>query len=180
MMFEDDFRFRTTTELSICFSFWNTNLRLFPPDPVGPACPTGWNATQDKCYLLTGDHKTWSRANAYCESLSGHTVGGEISYPSLLTVESATETTRFVALAESSDDFWLNCITDSQRRPTCSTSRGGVGTSPSYISKWNQTIETFGKRRQMTYHLNVSKWCFHILPSVLFFQAKFMHKHSSS
>ena len=31
----------------------------------------------------------------------------------------------------------------------------------------------FGKRKQVTYHLNLSYWCFHILPSVLFFQAKF-------
>ena len=31
----------------------------------------------------------------------------------------------------------------------------------------------FGKRKQVTYHLNLSYWCFHILHSVLFFQAKF-------
>ena len=31
----------------------------------------------------------------------------------------------------------------------------------------------FGKRKQVIYHLNLSYLCFHILPSVLFFQAKF-------
>ena len=31
----------------------------------------------------------------------------------------------------------------------------------------------FGKRKQVTYHLNLSYRCFRILPSVLFFQAKF-------
>ena len=32
----------------------------------------------------------------------------------------------------------------------------------------------FDKRKQVTYHLNLSYWCFHILPSELyFFQAKF-------
>ena len=31
----------------------------------------------------------------------------------------------------------------------------------------------FGKRKQVSYHLNPSYWCFCILPSVLFFQAKF-------
>ena len=30
-----------------------------------------------------------------------------------------------------------------------------------------------GKRKQVTYHLNQSYWCFHILPCVLFYQAKF-------
>ena len=37
----------------------------------------------------------------------------------------------------------------------------------------------FGKRKQVTYHLNLNYWCFCILPSVLFFQANFMHQHSS-
>ena len=32
----------------------------------------------------------------------------------------------------------------------------------------------FGKRKQVTYHLNQSYWCFHILPSAFFFQAKFL------
>ena len=31
----------------------------------------------------------------------------------------------------------------------------------------------FGKRKQVTYHLNLNYWCFHIVPSVLFFQVKF-------
>ena len=31
----------------------------------------------------------------------------------------------------------------------------------------------FGKRKQVTYHPNLSYWCFHISPNVLFFQAKF-------
>ena len=30
----------------------------------------------------------------------------------------------------------------------------------------------FGKRKQVTYYLNLSYWCFRILPSVLFFHAK--------
>ena len=34
-------------------------------------------------------------------------------------------------------------------------------------------LPSFGKRKQLTYHLNLSYWCFHILLSVLFFQAKF-------
>ena len=36
-----------------------------------------------------------------------------------------------------------------------------------------QYCPTFGKRNLVTYHLNLSYWCFYILPSVLFFQAKF-------
>ena len=31
----------------------------------------------------------------------------------------------------------------------------------------------FGKRKQVTYHPTLSYWCFHILPNVLFFQAKY-------
>ena len=31
----------------------------------------------------------------------------------------------------------------------------------------------FGKRKQVTYHPNLSYWCFHISSNVLFFQAKF-------
>ena len=30
----------------------------------------------------------------------------------------------------------------------------------------------FGKRKQVTYHPNLSYWCFHISPNVLFFLAK--------
>ena len=30
----------------------------------------------------------------------------------------------------------------------------------------------FGKRKQVTYHPNLSYWCFHISPNVLFFQVK--------
>ena len=31
----------------------------------------------------------------------------------------------------------------------------------------------FGKKKQVTYHPNLSYWCFHISPNVLFFQAKY-------
>ena len=31
----------------------------------------------------------------------------------------------------------------------------------------------FGKRKQVTYHPNLSYWCFHSSPNVLYFQAKF-------
>ena len=34
------------------------------------------------------------------------------------------------------------------------------------------TLPYFGKRKQVTYHLNLSYWYFHIVPNVLFFQAK--------
>ena len=37
----------------------------------------------------------------------------------------------------------------------------------------NIVLPYFGKRKQETYHLNLSYWCFHTLPSVFFFQAKF-------
>ena len=33
-------------------------------------------------------------------------------------------------------------------------------------------LPCFGKRKQVTYYLNLSYLCFCILPSVLFFQAK--------
>ena len=35
------------------------------------------------------------------------------------------------------------------------------------------TVPYFGKRKQVTYHPNLSYGCFHILPTVLFFQAKY-------
>ena len=41
------------------------------------------------------------------------------------------------------------------------------------INNVTKTLPYFGKRKQVTYHLNLSYWCFCIVPSVFFFQAKF-------
>ena len=40
------------------------------------------------------------------------------------------------------------------------------------LSSWG-VLPYFGKRKQVTYPPNLSYWCFHISPNVLFFQAKF-------
>ena len=42
-----------------------------------------------------------------------------------------------------------------------------------YMKTTGDILPYFGKRKQVTYHLNLSYSCFCILPSVLFFQAKF-------
>ena len=41
------------------------------------------------------------------------------------------------------------------------------------INNVTKTLPYFGKRKQVTYNLNLSYWCFRIVPSVFFFQAKF-------
>ena len=42
----------------------------------------------------------------------------------------------------------------------------------SWIHNWT-ILPYFGKRKQVTYHPNLSFWCFHNLHNELFFQAKF-------
>ena len=54
---------------------------------------------------------------------------------------------------------------------TGSRTSSGAGSQP-----WEDKLAIlpfFGKRKQVTYHVNLSYWCFHISPSVLFFHAKF-------
>ena len=46
--------------------------------------------------------------------------------------------------------------------------------TPVYFLRYRIVIlPYFGKQKQVTYYRNLSYWCFCILPSVLFFQAKF-------
>ena len=51
--------------------------------------------------------------------------------------------------------------------------RQSVHYPTSFLTQVRTILPYFGKRKQVTYHLNLSYWCLHILPSVLCFQAKF-------
>ena len=42
-----------------------------------------------------------------------------------------------------------------------------------FLNNRNTTLPYFGKRKQVTYHPNLSYWCFHNSHNELFFQAKF-------